>query len=174
MRKLTRPAPAVVPVPAREQAPKNAQPATARTPAPAPAESGRGQASSRRPRKRPSTQPDADVPRTGVEIVESVERDGVLYHTMRDLRDGSEVHNVTRQSARRLWRYAIALKEKQTFQNDKVTWLGNEGLWHKYLRAGKPHYDLVRKTQSGDVRIFYGVSEQGIDGSWRNVVGHEE
>ena len=62
---------------------------------------------------------------------------GVLYHTMRDLRDGDEVHNVTRASARRLWRYAIALREKHTFKEDKVTWTGNLGMWHKYLRAGR-------------------------------------
>jgi len=142
-------------------------------------ETGRSQPSPSQPapshsRKRPSQQRDIEAPRTGVEIVDSVQRDGVLYHTMRDLRDGTEVHNVTRQSARRLWRYAIALKEKGTFQEDKVAWVGDQGLWHKYLRAGKPHYDLVQRQASGDVRIFYGVSEQGIDGPWRNVVGQED
>jgi hypothetical protein len=113
-------------------------------------------------------------PRTGVEIVASEDRNGVMYHTMRDLRDGSEVHNVTRQSARRLWRYAIALKEKNAFQPDKVNWVDGYGLWHRYLRAGKPHYDLVRKDDSGDVHIYYGVSDEGIDGPWRTVVGLED
>ena len=113
-------------------------------------------------------------PRTGVEIVQSEERKGVIYHTMRDLRDGSEVHNVTRQSARRLWRYAIALKEKGAFQADKVNWVDGLGLWHKYLRAGKPHYDLVQKEEGGELRIYYGVSDEGIDGAWRTVVGLED
>ncbi len=113
-------------------------------------------------------------PRTGVEITASEERNGVMYHTMRDLRDGSEVHNVTRQSARRLWRYAIALKEKSAFQADKVNWVEGYGLWHKYLRAGKPHYDLVQRDPSGGVHIYYGVSEEGVDGVWRAVVGADE
>jgi len=114
--------------------------------------------------------PDDLAPRTGVEIDETVTRKGVKYHTMRDLRDGNRVHNVTRASARRLWRYAIALKEKGTFQEDKVNWTGDLGLWHKYLRSGRPHYDLVQRTPEG-VRIYYGVSEDGIHGPWRAVVG---
>jgi len=114
-----------------------------------------------------------EPPRTGVEIVDSVERKGVIYHTMRDLRNGSQVQNVTRASARRLWRYAIALEEKHTFQEDKVTWHGNLGLWHKYLRAGRPHYDLVQKGPNGDVHIYYGVTEDGIHGPWKSVVGME-
>ena len=115
-----------------------------------------------------------EAPRTGVEIVESVERKGVKYHTMRDLRDGRKVRNVTRSSARKLWRYAIALKEKGTFQADRVTWTGDVGLWHKYLRAGRPHYDLVQRTADGGVRVYYGVSEDGIHGPWRAVVGMKE
>jgi len=122
-------------------------------------------------------QPDTTTvqpPRTGVEIVASTERDGVIYHTMRDLRDGGEVHNVTRSSARRLWRYAIALKEKGTFQEDKVEWVGDLGLWHRYLRAGRPHYDLVQRMPDGQVRIYYGVTEDGIHGPWKEVVGLKE
>ncbi len=116
----------------------------------------------------------ATSPRTGVEIVASEERNGVLYHTLRDLRDGAEVRNVTRSSARRLWRYAIALKEKNTFDERKVTWVGDFGLWHKYLRAGRAHYDLVQRMEDGTVRIFYGVTEDGIHGPWKAVVGLEE
>lgn len=114
-----------------------------------------------------------EPPRTGVEIVDTVERKGVPYHTMRDLRNGSKVQNVTRASARRLWRYAIALKEKHTFQDDKVAWHGDLGLWHKYLRAGRSHYDLVQKGPNGEVYIYYGVTEDGIHGSWKAVVGIE-
>lgn len=114
-----------------------------------------------------------EPPRTGVEIDETVVRKGVQYHTMRDLRDGGKVHNVTRSSARRLWRYAIALKEKGTFSEDKVTWVGDLGLWHKYLRSGRPHYDLVQRTKDGDVRVYYGVSDDGIHGAWQEVVGKQ-
>ncbi len=115
-----------------------------------------------------------EPPRTGVQIVESVERKGVLYHTMRDLRDGGEVKNVSRASARRLWRYAIALKEKRTFHEDKVNWTGNLGLWHKYPRGGHPHYDLVQRDAEGKVRVYYGVNEGGIHGPWKSVVGMED
>ncbi|MBM3188746.1 MAG: transcriptional regulator [Chloroflexi bacterium] len=116
---------------------------------------------------------EAPPPRTGVEIVDSETHEGVTQHTMRDLRNGNEVRSVTRSSARRLWRYAIALKEKGTFQPDKVTWSGNLGLWHKYVRAGRPHFDLAQKAPSGKVHIYYGVSEDGIHGPWRAVVGME-
>lgn len=112
-----------------------------------------------------------EPPRTGVEIVDTVERNGVAYHTMCDLRNGGKVQNVTRASARRLWRYAIALKEKHTFQEDKVTWHGALGLWHKYLRAGRPHYDLVQKGPDGEVHVYYGVTEDGIHGLWRAIAG---
>jgi hypothetical protein len=45
---------------------------------------------------------DGDTPpRTGVEVVTVEERDGISYYTMRDLRNGNEVKNVTRVSARR-------------------------------------------------------------------------
>jgi hypothetical protein len=114
-----------------------------------------------------------EPPRTGVEIVDTVHRKGVAYHTMCDLRNGSKVQNVTRASARRLWRYAIALKEKHTFQEDKVTWHGDLGLWHKYLRAGRPHYDLVQRGANGDVHVYYGVTEDGIHGPWKAVAGLE-
>ncbi len=112
-------------------------------------------------------------PSTGVQIVKSEDRDGVLYHTMRDLRDGGEVNNVTHSSARRLWRYAIALKEKGTFQADNVKWQGDLGLWHRYKRAGRPHFDLVQRA-GGDYLIYYGVSEDGIYGPWRQLVGQTE
>jgi len=109
-------------------------------------------------------------PGAGVEIVESVKRDGVFHHTMCDLRDGNKVQNVTRSSARRLWRYAIALKEKGLFKQDKVTWKGDLGLWHKYKKAGRDHYDLAQRTPTGEIRVYYGVNEDGIDGPWKAVV----
>lgn len=115
-----------------------------------------------------------DHPRTGVEIVATEERKGIKYHSMRDLRNNNEVHNVTHGSARRLWRYAIALQEKNAFSEDRVTWFGDLGLWHKYLRAGRPHYDLVQRDDDGHVHIYYGVTEDGIHGPWKKVVGLEE
>lgn len=157
------------------EAPAKRQPqrATRRTPrrpqtVAAPAAQPKSEASTA-PKVRPEEL--GSAPHTGVEIFATVERGGQQYHTMRDLRDGGKVNNVTRASARRLWRYAIALKEKGTFSEDKVQWHGDKGLWHKYLRSSRPHYDLVQRTADGDVSIYYGVSEDGIHGEWRAVVG---
>ncbi|HEX7069783.1 MAG TPA: RNA-binding domain-containing protein, partial [Rhodothermales bacterium] len=89
---------------------------------------------------------DADValPRTGVEIVESDNREGVIYHAMRDLRNMKVVHNVTRDSARRLWRYAITQKESSPVDPEKVQWHGPLGFvrFHKQ-RDGAVRYDLA-------------------------------
>lgn len=115
-----------------------------------------------------------EPPRTGVEIVRSEQRNGTTRHTMRDLRHGGEVQNVTHSSARKLWRYAIALKEKHTFGEEKVTWTGNLGLWHRYLRAGRPRYDLVQRTPDGQVSVYYGVTDDGIHGPWKAVVGNQD
>lgn len=114
-----------------------------------------------------------ESPRTGVEIVDSQERKGQVFHSMRDLRDGDVVHNVTRASARRLWRYAIALQEKHTFNENNVTWYGNLGLWHKYLRNGKAQYDLVQRSSNGAVHIYYGVTEDGVFGPWKQLIDKE-
>ena len=75
---------------------------------------------------------------------------------------------------RGLWRYAIALKEKGTFQEGKVTWTGDLGLWHTYLRSGRPQYDLVQREAGKGMRIYYGVSEDGIHGPRRAIVGMED
>ena len=54
----------------------------------------------------------AEPPRTGVEIVTSEKRQGTIYHTVRDLRNGNLIHNVTKSSARKLWHYAITQAEE--------------------------------------------------------------
>jgi len=119
----------------------------------------------------PGTQ--LEAPRTGVEIVASVERKGVLYHTMRDLRNGNEVRNVTRSSARKLWQYAIAQHEKDLLKDAKITWVGDLGLWRRYKRAGKVRYDLVGRDADGKQHIYYGVTDDGIHGSWKQLVGSD-
>ncbi|HIC94380.1 MAG TPA: PHP domain-containing protein [Anaerolineae bacterium] len=111
-----------------------------------------------------------EPPKTGVEIVETVERKGILYHTMRDLRNGNEVRNVTRSSARRLWRYAIVQKEEHPVEEGKVMWRGDIGLWKKSKRAGKVRYDLVQRDGEGKLRVYYGVTDEGLHGKWRQLV----
>jgi len=106
------------------------------------------------------------APRTGVEIVKTVERGGTLYHTMKDLRNGHEVQNVTRSSARRLWHYAITQKEDHPLNPSEVTWHGDIGLWKKSKRAGKIRYDLVQRAPDGSLHVYYGVTEEGLHGDW--------
>jgi hypothetical protein len=111
-----------------------------------------------------------EPPGTGVQIVETVERRGALYHTMKDLRNGSIVRNVTRSSARKLWRYAITEQETKPVEEGMVQWdRGDErlGVWKSSKRAGKVRYDLVQRMPDGQFNVYYGVTEDGVDGPWR-------
>lgn len=113
------------------------------------------------------------LPRTGVEIVDSAERDGMYYHSMRDLRNLKVIHNVTRESARHLWQYAILQKEQHPVQQEEVTWQGSRGFWKAYKPRGHAvRYNLVYRA-NGDLRVFYGVTEDGLDADWRQLVPEE-
>ncbi|HET90583.1 MAG TPA: PHP domain-containing protein [Chloroflexi bacterium] len=114
-----------------------------------------------------------DPPRTGVEIVESKERKGTFYHAMRDLRNGNVVKNVTRKSARRLWHYAITQTEDHPVDVSKVEWRGDIGVWKSREHAGRSRYDLVQRDD-GKLRVYYGVTEDGIHGEWGRLVGLED
>jgi len=113
-------------------------------------------------------------PRTGVEVVEMVERTGTKYYTLKDLRNNNVVRNVTRPSARRLWRYAITEYETRPVQVDQVKWHGNIGLWKTYRRSGRKRYDLVQRDSDGKVHVYYGVTDDGIHGEWRHFVEEGE
>jgi len=117
-----------------------------------------------------------DAPRTGVEVVSVTERDGTQYYTLRDLRNGNVVKNVTKSSARRLWHYAISRYAKLPADVSKargVHWEGDRGVLRKYKQGKKWHYDLVQRTPEG-YRFFFGVTEEGIVGPWKDVVGLED
>ena len=113
-----------------------------------------------------------EPPRTGVEIVETRERKGTQYHTMRDLRNGNVVKNVTRKSARRLWHYAITQAEDNPVDARKVEWRGDIGLLKRREHAGRSRYDLVQR-ENGKQRVYYGVTEDGVHGEWGRLVGLE-
>lgn len=115
-----------------------------------------------------------EPPRTGVEVVATEERGGIKYHTMRDLRNGSIVQNVTRKSARKLWHYAISQHESQPVEMKQVAWRGDVGMLEGAKRAGKVRFDLVQRMPDGRLRVYYGVTEDGIHGEWKKVVGLEE
>ncbi|MBN2503115.1 MAG: putative DNA binding domain-containing protein [Anaerolineales bacterium] len=120
--------------------------------------------------KEPETQP-----RTGVEIVEVEERDGVKYYTMRDLRNGNVVKNVTEKSARKLWHQAITRYGKlpADFSKARLHWQGNLGVLEVHKRGARVHYDLVQRTPQG-YRYYFGVTEDGIHGAWKDLVGAED
>jgi hypothetical protein len=136
-------------------------------PQPAPCEDG-GEA------KPDDSQPGSvEAPGTGVQILESEERKGTLYHTMKDLRNGNAIRNVTRSSARKLWRYAITQHESNPVKEDSVQWQPADrrlGIWKSSKRAGKVRYDLVQRMPDGQLHVYYGVTEDGIDGPWSVVL----
>jgi hypothetical protein len=116
----------------------------------------------------------ADTPGTGVQILETVETKGILYHTMKDLRNGSIVRNVTRSSARKLWQYAITEHETNPVQADQVQWHGDLGLVRSSKRAGRMRYDLAQRAPDGTLQVYYGVTEDGIGGAWRIFLEESE
>jgi hypothetical protein len=113
------------------------------------------------------------APRTGVEIVGTETRKGEHYHIMRDLRDGKIVKNVTRSSARRLWHYAITELESNPVEPRHIKWSGDIGLWKRHKRAGVVRYDLVM-AEGGSLRVFYGVTEDGMHGPWQQFISDED
>lgn len=111
-----------------------------------------------------------DPPRTGVQIVDEVERKGTTYYSMKDLRNGNVVRNVSRSSARKLWQYAITQHETNPVNPAEVGWKGNLGLWKASKRAGKVRYDLVQRQPDGGLAVYYGVTDDGISNAWRTMI----
>ena len=117
----------------------------------------------------PAAVPHIAPPKVGVEIVDSTTRAGIVYHTVRDLRNGSVVRNVTRKSARKLWHYAISQYEQHPAEKAEIRWLGDLGLLGASKRAGVQRYDFVQRLPDGKLRTYYGVTEDGIHDEWQKV-----
>jgi len=115
------------------------------------------------------------IPRTGVEIVDVEKRKGVNYYTVRDLRNGNVVKNVTQKSARKLWHQAITRFSKlpKDLSQLSVQWNGDLGLLETSKYGKNTRYELVQRTAEG-YRYYYGVTEDGIHGAWKQVVGLED
>ena len=113
------------------------------------------------------------LPQDGVEIVDSEERNGHRFYTIRDLRNGHVIKNVTRKGARKLWSYAVQQVEDKPVDAAKIQWRDdNTGFVRMERRAGKVRYDLA--LREGDkIRIFYGVTDDGMDGAWAQFVQEE-
>ncbi|NLT43633.1 MAG: transcriptional regulator [Anaerolineae bacterium] len=110
-------------------------------------------------------------PRTGVEVVSIEERKGVRYHALRDLRNRSLVTDVTKESARRLWRYAITEHDKTLRQTPTIKWSGDLGVSKSYKRGNRMKYNLAQLDASGASHYYYGVTEEGLHGEWKPLVG---
>jgi len=124
----------------------------------------------------PVEEPASDSPpRTGVEVVRVEERDGVPYYTMRDLRNGNEVKNVTKASARLLWHYAITQYTQlpADLAHARVQWSGDLGLLGSHRQGKIVRYDLIQRSPRG-FRVYFGVTDDGIHGRWKALVGGDE
>ena len=123
--------------------------------------------------EKPASRDEVELsPRTGVEVVSVEERSGTPNYTMRDLRNGNVVKNVTRTSARRLWHYAITSFAKYPSELSQlhIHWQDQLGLVSRYKQGKFWRYDLVQRT-SGGYRYYFGVTEDGIHGPWEKLVG---
>lgn len=116
-----------------------------------------------------------NAPRTGVEVLNPEERQGKTYFTMRDLRNGNMVKNVTRASARKLWHYAINRYNELAPNLDKthITWQGELGFVGQVRQGSTVRYDLIQRTPGG-YRFYFGVTADGIHGGWKHLIGEDE
>ena len=109
------------------------------------------------------------LPRTGVEIVESQQRKNGIYHSVRDLRNGNLIKNVTKSSARKLWHYAITQAESHKPDPARMQWINDKAVLNMRRKDDYIWYDLA--LQDGDeVRVFYGVTDSGLNDEWLAVI----
>jgi len=54
----------------------------------------------------------------------------------------------------------------------KIQWQGNIGMVSIENRAGKVRYDLALREDE-TIRVFYGVTEDGMDGRWAAFIQDE-
>jgi PHP family Zn ribbon phosphoesterase len=114
-------------------------------------------------------------PKTGVEVVSTTDRGGTKSFTLRDLRNGNVVQNVTHKSARRLWLYAISQYDKLSpdLNHASITWQGNFGLLNRDKKDKRSRYDLIQRSPEG-YHYYFGVTEDGIHGPWKELVGQDD
>lgn len=110
-----------------------------------------------------------DPPSTGVEITNTEKRQGTLYHTVHDLRNGNTINNVTRKSARKLWHYAITQVEDSPPNDQKINWQGNMAILDTRSKGDDTWYDLALR-QNGEIHYYFGVSDSGLNEDWLNFI----
>lgn len=119
--------------------------------------------------------PYAEDPRTGVEVLPPETKGGKEFFTLRDLRNGNTVKNVTIGSARRLWHYAIGRYKEiaGSEETSQIIWQGNLGLIRRYTQGKFVHYDFILR-KDGSYRYFFGVTYDGIHGPWKQFLSEDE
>jgi hypothetical protein len=55
----------------------------------------------------------------------------------------------------------------------EIEWQGDYGLLHQGKLGKRPTYDLVQRTTKA-YRYYFGVTDDGIHGPWKQLVGQEE
>ncbi|MEJ2746797.1 MAG: hypothetical protein P8183_02605 [Anaerolineae bacterium] len=110
-----------------------------------------------------------EAPRTGVEIVHSEKRQGTIYHTVRDLRNGNLIKNVTRKSARKLWHYAITQVESGTPKSNEIKWRGKIAVLNQRKKGDNVWYDLAMRD-NGDIHFYFGVTDSGLNDEWLRLI----
>ncbi len=114
--------------------------------------------------------PDRISPSSGVEILAAADVDGVPFFSLHDLRHEEIIRNVTADTGRRLWRYAIEQFEDLDASLAATRWDGDYGFVKSYRpRGGERRYNLAYRG-GGEIRVFYGVSDEDIDDGWRAVL----
>lgn len=121
---------------------------------------------------RPPAAATIEPPRTGVEIVNSEKRKGVMYHTLRDLRNGNLIQNVTKSSARKLWHYAISKTEANDIDPRKLKWHNNMAVVDRRQQGGNTWYDLALRDKE-TTHIYFGVTDSGMNDAWLALVGEK-
>ena len=53
---------------------------------------------------------------------------------------------------------------------EKITWQGDVGLWKTYRSGRRTRYNLVQRDKNGKIHYYYGVSEDGFHGEWRQFL----
>jgi hypothetical protein len=111
-----------------------------------------------------------------VEVVAVEDRKGARHYTLRDLRNGNVVKNVTHSSARRLWHYALTAYDKLPSDLSKadIQWQGDVGLIRHQNQGKLNRFDLVQRAPGGAFRTYFGVTEDGIHNEWKKLVGADE
>jgi hypothetical protein len=144
-------------------APAASQPKPVQAPRPEPSPNGNGDAIQVPP-------PHPGLPKSGVEVVAMEQRDGKAVFALRDSRNNGITRNVTFTSARDLWHYAITMHNRNTYPADKIVWVGDRAVLSSNERAGKIRYDVAVRMPDGSARIIYGVTSEGVDDEWRDLL----